>query len=351
MKKILIIKFICLSLFLNIQAQKKPVTDKVVEASEKVNKKSKQISDASNKVADQAGQAGENAKNIVSNVKAIIKVFEPIFKLHFKKKNKVNLPVADDPVVVNTSQAKSDNTNTGTPPPPPAPENSNTNTGDNNTNNNYGNNPQQAAPPAYSDPGVPENTNYNSDGTANWGNQQNAEYGCYLDALTGTILDGGSAEDKPNAIDLIFLAPSDGQNAYYLMTPNFAHDNGTANAMWGSNSTDNPVKTWKSVNESEVAATNLTGAQFEKIQYNEQLRGAVKGARNYSAVYTSINKLDGKVFAVKTTMGERDAFALIYVVKHIGTSGSGGYLKVKIKCTGFDNTGDGNPDAGIYSRQ
>jgi hypothetical protein len=332
MKKIIVIKLLCVALLTNAHAQKKPAAEKVVAASEKVNTKTREISDASNKVADQTRQAGDNAKNIASNVKAILKVFEPILKLHFKKRNK-NKP-ADDAVVINTGQVKSDNNNSSSLPPPPPVEN----------NNSI---PAEAPQVSY-DPGVPENTNYNIDGTANWGNHHNPEYGCYIDALTGTILDGGSAEDKPESVDLIFIAPNDGQNAYYLMTPNFAHDNVSANAMWGSNSTDNPVKSWKSVNESEVAETKLTGAQFEKIQYNEQLRGAVKSTRNFSAFYTSLNKLDGKVFAVKTTMGQRDAFALIYVVKHVGTSGSGGYLKVKIKCTGFDNNGDSNPDGALY---
>jgi hypothetical protein len=38
-------------------------------------------------------------------------------------------------------------------------------------------------------------------------------------------------------------------------------------------------------------------------------------------------------------------------MKHVGTSESGGHLKVKIKCTAFNNNGDGNPDAGMYYRQ
>jgi hypothetical protein len=344
MKKTIIVKLLFMALFINAQAQKKTATDRAVETSEKINNKSREVSDASNKVADQARQAGDNVKNIASNLKAVLKVFEPILRLHFKKRNKSK--PANDEVVINTGQVKSDNNNSNPPPPPPENNDANSNSDANNDDNR-----RSAEPPpsqtAY-DPGVPENTSYNSDGTANWGNQHNPEFGCYIDALTGTVLDGGSAEDKPASVDLMFIAPNDGQNAYYLMTPNFAHDNGSANAMWGSNSTDNPVKSWSSVNESEVAETKITGAQFEKLKYNEQLRGAVKSTRNFSAYYTSLNKLDGKVFAIKTTMGERDAFALIYVVKHVGTSGSGGYLKVKIKCTGFNNNRDGNPDEALY---
>ena len=50
-------------------------------------------------------------------------------------------------------------------------------------------------------------------------------------------------------------------------------------------------------------------------------------------------------------MEGRTIYALIYVVKQIGSRGNGGYLKVKIKCTGFDNNGDGNPDVSEYNRQ
>lgn len=318
-------------------AQKQTGTEKVITASEKINKKSQQISEASNQAANQMAQAGENAKVVAANVKRLIKVFEPIFKLHFKKKKAVSGNT--EPATVNTT-AVTAAANETPAAPQPIPE---------------------AAPANYADAPVPaidggyknyqpESDDYNTDGSANWGNQYNAEFGNYLDAFTGTILDGGSAEDKPTAVDLIFLAPNDGQNAYYIITPNFAHDNGSADAFWGSATTDNPVKSWKAVNESEVAVTTLTGQQFEKLQYSEQLRGAVKQAKCFASFYSSTTKLEGKVFAVKTEMLGRSAYALIYVMKHVGTSGSSGYLKVKIKCTGFDNNGDGNPDAGMYYR-
>jgi hypothetical protein len=323
MKKTIFMLLLC-SICCAADAQKKKTGEKVVEASEKLNKKSKVVVDVSNRVTDQSQQMGENVKNVTENVKKLIRVFEPIFKLHFKKKNRKE---NNEALAAGNTQTKQESNNGAIADSVPA----------------------NAANAAYESPGVPENDDYNSDGTANWGNQYNAEYGCYLDALTGSILDGGTAEDRPNSVDLVYLAPNDGQNAYYLITPNFAHDNITADAYWGSATTDNPVKTWKDVNESEVAATTLTGAQFEKIQYNEQLRGAVKSAKGFASFFISSNKLDGKVFAVKTTMGSRDAFALIYVVKHVGTSGSGGHLKVKIKCTGFDSNGDAQPDAGLYT--
>ncbi|MBL7707456.1 MAG: hypothetical protein JNJ86_00220 [Chitinophagaceae bacterium] len=322
--------------------------NKVVKKAEKINAKSQEISRTSEKVKEQANQVATNTKTVVQNVKSVIKIFEPIFAIHFKKKNKGvrkeagtnNEPVDNrqapaEPVLTTAPVA---NNNTGTPPQPVV-------TGE------YppvANTASAVAQQAYSDPGVPENQNYNPDGSANWGNQHNAEYGCYLDAVTGTVLFGGDAEESPTSVDLIFLAPNDGQNTYYLVTPGFAHD-GSADCFWGSCTTNNPTRSWKNVNESEVALTNMTGAQFEKIQYNTQLSGAVKNARGFAGWYSSPgSKLDGKVFAVKTEMENRTAYALIYVVKHVGTSGSSGHLKIKIKVTGFDNNGDGNPDVSAY---
>jgi hypothetical protein len=323
--------------------------NKVVKKAQQINDKTQQVTETSYRLKEQANQVAANVHTVAQNAKAIIKIFEPIFAFHFKKKNSLNTSGTADP------SAYSNNA----PAQQPQVVNSNT-PYDNNTQSQpvvsgqypsgANTNGNAAAPPTYSNPGVPENSNYNPDGTANWGNQYNAEYGCYLDALTGTVLYGGEAEEKPTSVDLIFLAPNDGQNTYSLITANFAHDGG-ADCFWGSCTTDNPTKSWKTVNESEVALTTLTGAQFEKIQYNTQLSGLVKGARGFAGWYSSPgNKLDGKVFAVKTEMENRTAYALIYVVKQVGTSGSGGHLKVKVKVTGFDNNGDGNPDAAVYER-
>lgn len=58
--------------------------------------------------------------------------------------------------------------------------------------------------------------------------------------------------------------------------------------------------------------------------------------------------MNGKVFAVKTHLGNREAYGLIYIVDQFGTTGTNGYLKIKLKVTGFDSTGDGNPDPNLY---
>ena len=317
------------------EAQKKPMTDKIVEGSEKINKKSKQINEASGVAAVQISQTGENTKAVANNIKAIIKVFEPIFRIHLKmvspgKSNGEKQTVLGDQARSNTDEEISSIKST--------------------KSETYYDDPGESV--SYNEPTdyQPVSNEYNSDGTANWGNQYNAEFGNFLDAFTGSVVDRGSAENNPEAVDLIFLAPNDGQNAYYLISPNFARDGYAADALWGSATTDNPVKTWKSVNASEVALTTITGQQFDKIQYNVQLKGALKQARGFASFFSSTTKLDGKVFALKSEINNRTAYALIYVVRHIGTSGSQGYLKVKIKCTGFDKNGDGQPDITEYSR-
>ncbi len=189
----------------------------------------------------------------------------------------------------------------------------------------------------------------NRDGSGNWGNQDNGLYGNCLDALTGTVMGMGEAEDKPGSVDLMFFAPSDGQNTYYIMTPSFAHDNGTATYM--TQHTSDEVAKWKTVTESEVALTRLTIGQFDQIQNNNQILNVVKNARNYAGYFSlPETKLEGMVFAVKVQEETRTVYALIAIDKHFGTSGSNGYLKIRVKAQGIDSNGDGNPDAANYIR-
>jgi len=189
----------------------------------------------------------------------------------------------------------------------------------------------------------------NNDGTGNWGNQNNGLYGNCLDALTGTVMGIGEAAQKPAAVDLLFFAPADGQNTYILMTPGFARNNSTATYM--TEHVSDQVQQWSDVTESEVALTKLTLGQFTQIQNNGQIQNAVRNAQNYSGLYTSVGqKLDGQVFAVKVQMENREVYALIAVLKQIGTSGSNGYLKIRIKALGIDNNNNGSPDANNYIR-
>jgi hypothetical protein len=159
----------------------------------------------------------------------------------------------------------------------------------------------------------------------------------------------GEAEDKPGSVDLMFFAPADGQNTYVLMTPSFAKNNSTATYMTGHAS--DGITKWKEITESEVALTKLTISQFDKIQTNTQITGAVKSAVNYTGWYTSVGtKLEGQVFAVKVEQDNRTVYALIAIEKHFGTSGSNGYLKIKVKSQGIDTNNDGMVDPNAYLR-
>ena len=186
----------------------------------------------------------------------------------------------------------------------------------------------------------------NNDGTGNWGNQNNGLYGNCLDVLTGTVMGMGEAEEIPGSVDVVFVAAN---GAYTLMTPNFARNNGTATYM--SNHSTDGISKWSTVNETEITETRLTTSQFDQIQTNPQISNVVKNAVNYFGfVQYAGNKLDGKVFAVKAELENRTVYGLIAVVKHVGTDGSNGYLKIKIKAMGIDTNGDGQPDAGMYIR-
>jgi hypothetical protein len=186
----------------------------------------------------------------------------------------------------------------------------------------------------------------NNDGTGNWGNQNNGLYGNCLDVLTGTVMGMGEAEDMPGSVDVVFFVAN---GAYTLMTPNFARNNSTATYM--SNHSTDGISKWSTVNETEIAETKITLGQFDQIQTNPQISNVVKNAVNYSGwLQYPGTKLDGKVFAVKAELEGRTVYGLIAVVKHIGTDGSNGYLKIKIKAMGLDNNGDGSADASMYIR-
>jgi hypothetical protein len=189
----------------------------------------------------------------------------------------------------------------------------------------------------------------NNDGTGNWGNQNNGLYGNCLDVLTGTVMGMGDAAASPKSVDIMFFAPADGQNTYLLMTPGFARNNSTATYM--TEHTSDQVQQWTDINESEVALTKMTIGQFNQIQNNGQIQSAARNAQDYSGYYGAVGqKLDGAVFAIRTIAEGREVYALVAVLKQIGTSGSNGYLKIAIKSTGVDLNHDGQADANAYLR-
>ncbi len=167
-------------------------------------------------------------------------------------------------------------------------------------------------------------------------------------------MDEIDAAGASKSVDLIYTATNafnEQLPMYAFLTPSYVkHDAFAYNFFKGTKFKDRniPPATWDEVNESEVALTALTGEQFEKIQNNNQLMAVVKQIKGFGQKVESRTKLDGKVIAVKTEMGDRTAYGLIYIVSHYGTTGENGYLKIKIKVTGFDTNGDGNPDNRLY---
>lgn len=185
----------------------------------------------------------------------------------------------------------------------------------------------------------------NSDGSGNWGNQNNGVYGNCLDVMTGTIMGLGEAEENPKSVDIIFIAAN---GSYQFWSPGYARNE--VAAEYTSRSTQQSVSKWNDANETEIAETKLTAGQFDKIQTNSQILNAVKNAPNYASWITLFGKLEGKVFAVRTELEDRTVYGLIKVLKHYGTDGSNGYLKIQIKAQGLQNNEDGQLDTRVYLR-
>lgn len=324
---------------------KKKGTEKAVDKAKEINNKSKEISDASNQVADQAKQTAENIKNTANNIKSIIKIFEPILSFHFKKNKNKNMggsssltDSTNNTPTNNQSQQQTGNANMG---------NANSNNGNtmnnndgtmNGNNNNMGNaNNNSSQQSMY---GQPESPVYNADGTMNLGHQNNGLFGNCINLMEAKVMGMGEAEDNPSKIDLIFFA-SPGGLSYSLESP--------LDAPTINEGVD--VKKWATRNETEIAESKLTLSQFEKITTNPALINAVKNTSGFKAYFYTPNKMDGRVFAIKLQQDDRELNALMAVYKQMGTSGSNGYLKIKIKVQGIDKNGDGNPDAGAYIRQ
>ena len=226
------------------------------------------------------------------------------------------------------------------------------NGGSSNTGSAYPNASSGNTTPYLQGQSLPVNnpSSVNDDASGNWGNQNNGLYGNCLDVLTGTVMGMGEAAQSPASVDLMFFAPDDGQNTYTLMTPGFARNNTTAGYM--TQQVSEQVHQWSDVNESEVALTKITLGQFNQIQNNNQIQNAARNAQDYAGYYNAVGqKLDGQVFAVRVQTDNREVYALVAVVKQFGTSGSNGYLKIKIKSTGLDANHDGQVDANVYLRK
>lgn len=332
------------------EAQEPAKKSGVVKTAEKVNKKSADINAASNQVLNESQQVAGNIQQTVNNVKAVIKVFEPILRFRLRKKQvqAVDVPATNSVVITGDTLPATETVQTGVPeqranadvqPAAIQPET-----------------PLTQADIANGIPVIPESPAYNTDGTANLGSQNNSQYGCYIDIKSGAVMDEVDAAGNARSVDVIFTATSAFNEQipmYAFLTPAFVKNDPTGYQFFkGTKYKDRniPPMSWETVNESEIAMTALTSAQFDKIKDNNQLMAVVRQVRGFSQKVESRVKLEGKVLAVKTEMGDRTAYGLICIVSHYGTTGDGGYLRIRIKVTGFDADGDGQPDAGLYQQ-
>jgi len=333
-----------------INAQEPPSKTKVEKTTESINQK---VNDLSTKATNQAQQITGTAQNVIGNAKAIIKIFEPILRFRLKKKTDEGISNQSINDVTGSNQAVNSNQTINI-----------------DTTTNTINTTEQTTTYVQEDPsaivtqndimqGIPivaESPAYNTDGTANLGSQNHKQFGCYIDIQQGAILDDIDAAGLSKSVDLIFTATSSFNEQvpmYAFLSPAYVKNDPFAyNFFKGVKYKDRniPPATWEEVNESEVAMTSLTAAQFEKIKDNNQLMAVVKQIKGFGQKVESRTKLDGKVIAVKTEMGDRTAYSLLYIMNHYGTTGENGYLKVKIKVTGFDANGDGIPDGNLYQQ-
>lgn len=324
MKYVLIFITLLVSETIFAQGSGKKAGDKVKNTAEKINQKSNEINQSSAEVAEQARQTAENVKSTIKNVKAVLKVFEPIFSFHFKKRKQGGqMTTNSDYVTYNSESDKNSNTsnpdqnssqNSNVPPPPPPPYSS----------ENFS---------------QPENDTYNDDGTMFLGHQNSGRYGNCLNLLEGTVMGMGEAEEEPQKIDLIFFSQYGGLG-YSFESP---FDAPTINEGVA-------VKKWKARNETEIAETRLSIADFEKITTNSQLLNAVKSATGFSAGFYTPNKMDGRVFAIRLMQDDREVNALLGVYKQYGTAGGNGYLKIKIKVQAIKAQSNGSADPASYIR-
>lgn len=308
-------------------AQTKPV-----KPVEQANQTTQKVLDESQKFNQQIQQGANNLSGAASNLKAVVQVFEPIFRLHSKRNQAQDIdnPGITPEIVLDSTTLYFPQGSTQSPT-----------TTDQNT---------------YPNDGLvmePESATYNADGSANLGNQNHSQFGCYIDMLTGTIMDDIDVAGQTSHVDLIFTATDYYGSApmYAFLTPAYVKNDQFANYYFRGikyKDPNIPVRQWEEVNESEVAMTALTPQQFEKIRDNNQLMAVVKQIPGFKEKVESRTKIAGKVIAVKTHMGNREAYGLILIEDQYGTTGANGYLKIKLKVTGLDNTGDGIPDGELY---
>jgi hypothetical protein len=326
MKKIIIIALtymVCCSQIFAQNPTSKPT---------KVDKVATKAKQSAENVSGQADKIKNDIEVVQGSINTIIKVFEP-----FLSKNKTETSVPSGSVSPQDDVQVEQNQTTSNEP-------QSTNEVETRSSDAVSvEEPMPSSPP----------TNY--DGSANLGTQNSTKYGNYLDIGNGSILDDIDAAGASQNVDLIFTATTfAGRTLYAFFSPFYAK-NSTKASLYNygikfKRNDPHPAKTWERVNESEVALTNLNAAQFEKIKNNSQLESVVRQTTKFSGGIEIYDRLEGKVLAIKTVMDDRVCYGLLYILNQYGTTGESSYIKVKLKVTGFDSNGDGNPDSNMYDR-
>lgn len=319
---------------------------KTETAAEKLNSGVQKVAEKTASFQKQVNQTGEHLKSAIENVKTIIRVFEPILQFHLRRKSNPAGGHDNQPPGIDNIQG-----DTVTSVSPVAAGSLDSSENQQTASSEHVSYEAMASGLEM----VSDNPFYNADGTANLGSQNNSNYGCYLDVVRGRVLDDIDAATNTGNVDIIFTATDYYGSApmYALLTPAYARNDLFANYYFRGplyKDANIPVRQWDRVNESEIALTQLTGTQFDKIQDNNQLMAVVKQIPGFREKFESRTKLEGKVFAVKTEMGDRTVYGLLHVVNHYGTTGSTGYLKIRLKVTGIDSDGDGLPDRMNYQQ-
>jgi len=315
--------FICLNLFAELLAQaQRENGNQVKQTAERIQKTSVKLEETSAVIKENVEKVSSHVKEATGNYKVVIKIFEPILFFHRKK-------------AIISKNEQPDNNN--------LVENLDTTKGVNSL--------ELSTP--VEEIFIPESKNDNSDGSINLGCQHHKEFGCYLDLGTGTVLDNIDAAGNSVSVDLIYTATDYFGSApmYAFLSPAMVKNDFFANYYFrGPSYKDQniPIRQWEEVNESEIALTKITAAQFDKIKDNNQLLAVIKQTSAFKDRLESRSTLIGKTIAVKTKMGNRDVAGLIHILDQYGTTGTNAYLKIKIKVTGLDKNGDGIPDGDLY---
>lgn len=289
---------------------------------QKIVKSTEKAMNTTNETAKNTTQISQNMQTVSQNVKEIVRIFEP-FKVKAKKENQVQ--VGNGEIQGGATYSLEVEPNATNP-----------NEEQQNTNASSSSNEAPYTTPNTNNAETTPSGNYNSDGSANLGTQNHATYGNFLDMNKGEILDNITAPSASQSVDLIFTATKYSNDILYaFFSPYFAKNSHTSKLYnYGTKYKRNephPASSWDYTNESQVALTNLSAAQFDKFTDPAQVAAYVKQVQNFKEAVEIKNQVAGKILAIKTQMDNRTTYGLLYITEQFGTVGENSYVKVKLK--------------------